>query len=53
MTDARHRERKMPKTQVLWHLENSLTKWTCQHVTNSDDISSQRHEKLGAEHLKD
>lgn len=49
MTDASHRERKMPKKQVLWHLENSLTKWTCQHVTKSNDILSQRHEKLGAE----
>lgn len=57
MSDARHRERKMPNTQVLWHLEKSLTKWTYQHVTKSDDALSQRHKKLGAEfffqHLKD
>lgn len=42
----------MPKTQVLWHLEKSLTKGTCQHVTKSDDILSQRHEKLGVDNLK-
>lgn len=49
MSDGRHKERKMTKTQVLWHFDKSLTKLTCQHVTKSDEDLSQRHDKFGAE----
>lgn len=58
MSDARHGWRKNAKdTSVVAIGEKSHKVLSCQHVTKSDDVISQRHEKLGTEkiyrHLKD
>lgn len=58
MSDARHGWRKNAKdTSVVAIGEKSHKVLSCQHVTKSDDVISQRHEKLGTvkiyQHLKD
>jgi hypothetical protein len=52
MTDARHEWRKNAKdTSVVAIGEKTHKVLKCEHVTKTDDLVTQRHEKIGTERM--
>ena len=41
----------MQKTPMLWQSEKRHTKFSCEHVTKSDDTVTQRHERFRTEKI--
>jgi hypothetical protein len=52
MTDARHGwHNKAKDTSVVAIRENTHKVLKCEHVTKTDDLVTQRHEKIGTERI--